>query len=75
MRINQALESANESITLTNGKTLTKGDSCLAGHPITLRYRRATIVGFVRGSGVQRAIVRDKRGEEWIVSRYALKVR
>ena len=75
MRVDKLLESTQENITLTNGKVLVVGDECLAGHPLTLRHRRATIIGFIKGSGIQRAIVRDTHGETWIVSRYALKVR
>ena len=75
MRVDLMLEEAQDTITLTNGKTLTRGDECLAGHPITLHYRNATIIDFIHGSGVQRALVRDSWGEEWIASRYALKAK
>lgn len=64
-----------ESITLTDSTQLRRGDMCLAGHPVTLRFRLVTILDLIEGSGVERALVKDERGEKWIVSRYGLRGR
>lgn len=61
------------TITLPNGTVLAVGDECLAGHPSTLRFRRATIVGVVQKLGEQYARVRGRNGEEWEVIRHGLK--
>ena len=62
-----------ETITLPNGTVMTVGDECLAGHPLTLRFRKATIVGIVQKLGEQYARVRGAQGEEWDVIRHGLK--
>jgi len=62
-----------ETITLPNGTVLAVGDECLAGHPLTLRFRKATIVGVIQTLGEQYARVRGARGEEWDVIRHGLR--
>lgn len=73
MRVDQMLEYAEKCITLLSCEVLIVGDTCLARHPCTRRYHKVTIISLIRGSSVQRAIVRNAQGEEWIASRYVLK--
>ncbi len=68
------IESA-ETITLPNGAVMAVGDKCMAGYPITLRFRKATIVGVFQMLGEQYARVRSAGGEEWEVIRHGLKRR
>ena len=62
-----------ETITLTNGRTLAVGDECLAGYPQTLRYRKATITRIFQESGERYASVQDTQGGEWDVISYGLR--
>ncbi len=62
-----------ETITLPSGTVLAVGDECLAGYPLSLRYRRATIIGVIQEVGEHYARVRDMQGNEWEVIRHGLK--